>query len=197
MQNLTWHITSITKAQRAEIKGQKACILWLTGLSASGKSTIANLLESKLHALGLHTYLLDGDNIRMGINKDLGFDNVSRAENIRRIAEICRLFVDSGMIVIVAIISPFECDRDMARGLVEKHEFIEIFVDTPLSICEARDVKGLYKKARSGLIKNFTGIDSVYEVPKNPEIHLNNTDSNKDKHIDTIITYLTQHGYIA
>lgn len=196
MQNLTWHNTTITKQQRADLKKQKPCILWLTGLSASGKSTIANMLESRLYSLGIHTYLLDGDNVRMGINKDLGFDESGRAENIRRIAEVCRLFVDSGIIVIVAIISPFENDRNMARGLVSKDEFIEIFVDTPLSICEQRDIKGLYKKARSGEIKNFTGIDSIYESPKNPEIHLKNTNSNIDKHAETIIKYLIHNNYI-
>lgn len=194
--NLTWQNTNVKKAQRAIIKKQKPCVIWLTGLSASGKSTIANALELELYNMGLHTYLLDGDNVRMGLNSDLGFDNNSRAENIRRIAEVCRLFVDSGIIVISAIISPFENDRNMARELVEKDEFIEVFVDTPLSICEQRDPKGLYKKARSGEIKNFTGITSPYESPKNPEIHLQNTHSSIKKHVNEIIKYLKHNDYM-
>ncbi|EAK7842413.1 adenylyl-sulfate kinase, partial [Campylobacter jejuni] len=173
--NLTWHNTNITKEQRSKLKNQKPCVLWLTGLSASGKSTIANALEQKLHELGFHTYLLDGDNIRIGLNKDLGFDENSRVENIRRIAELCKLFVDSGLIILSAFISPFKSDRALARSLVKKDEFIEIFVDTPLELCEKRDPKGLYKKARNGEIKNFTGIDSSYEKPQNPEIHLQNS----------------------
>lgn len=196
MQNLTWQNTAISKEQRSSIKRQKPCVLWLTGLSASGKSTIANALELELYKMRLHTYLLDGDNMRMGINKDLGFDNVSRTENIRRIAEICRLFVDSGLIVISAIISPFENDRSMARGLVKANEFIEIFIDTPLSICEQRDSKGLYKKARNGEINNFTGINSPYEFPTNPEIHIKNTNSDIKKHVKTIIDYLKHNNYM-
>lgn len=194
--NLTWQNTNVKKTQRAIIKKQKPCVIWLTGLSASGKSTIANALELELYNMGLHTYLLDGDNVRMGLNSDLGFDNNSRAENIRRIAEVCRLFVDSGIIVISAIISPFENDRNMARELVEKDEFIEVFVDTPLSICEQRDPKGLYKRARSGEIKNFTGITSPYESPKNPEIHLQNTHSSIKKHVNEIIEYLKHNDYM-
>lgn len=170
--NLTWHTSSITKYQRAKLKKQKPCVLWLTGLSGSGKSTLANALEKRLFELGFHTYLLDGDNIRHGLNKDLGFDEISRVENIRRIGEVCKLFVDAGIIVIGAFISPFRKEREMIRGLFEKGEFVEIFVDTPLEICEKRDPKGLYKKARSGEIKNFTGIDSPYEAPEDPEIHI-------------------------
>lgn len=195
--NLTWHNTEISKEKRADIKKQKPCVIWLTGLSSSGKSTIANALESELYNMGLHTYLLDGDNVRMGLNSDLGFDNDSRVENIRRIAEVCRLFVDSGIIVISAIISPFEKDRNMARGIVKSDGFIEIFVDTPLLVCEKRDAKGLYKKARQGLISNFTGITSPYEAPKKPEIHLKNTDDTSIKsHVNTIIRYLKHNRYI-
>lgn len=170
--NLTWHTSSITKYQRAKLKNQKPCVLWLTGLSGSGKSTLANALEKRLFEQGFHTYFLDGDNIRHGLNKDLGFDEISRVENIRRIGEVCKLFVDAGIIVIGAFISPFKKEREMVRELFEKGEFVEIFVDTPLEICEKRDPKGLYKKARSGEIKNFTGIDSPYEAPEDPEIHI-------------------------
>ncbi|BEK43004.1 adenylyl-sulfate kinase [Campylobacter jejuni] len=194
--NLTWHNTNITKEQRSKLKNQKPCVLWLTGLSASGKSTIANALEQKLHELGFHTYLLDGDNIRIGLNKDLGFDENSRVENIRRITELCKLFVDSGLIILSAFISPFKSDRALARSLVKKDEFIEIFVDTPLELCEKRDPKGLYKKARNGEIKNFTGIDSPYEKPQNPEIHLQNSKAKLNENVDIILNYLKENGYI-
>lgn len=195
MDNLTWHNTSILKPQRAAIKNQKPCVLWLTGLSGSGKSTLANALEKRLFDLGYHTYLLDGDNVRMGLNKDLGFDEKSRTENIRRISEVCRLFVDSGLIVISAFISPFISDRGLARGLVEKDEFIEIFIDTPLELCEQRDPKGLYKRARNGEIENFSGISSPYERPQNPEIHLLG-DVSLDDNTESILIYLQKRGYI-
>ncbi|AXP09060.1 adenylyl-sulfate kinase [Campylobacter hepaticus] len=188
--NLTWHNTTITKIQRSKLKKQKPCVIWLTGLSGSGKSTLANALDKKLFSLGYHTYILDGDNIRHGINKDLGFDESSRVENIRRIAELCKLFVDSGLIIICAFISPFENERNLVRSLVEKDEFIEIFVDTPLEICEKRDPKGLYKKARNGEIKNFTGIDSPYEKPQKPEIYLINSKTKIADNVNIILDYL-------
>lgn len=186
--NLTWHDTKITKEQRSKLKNQKPCVLWLTGLSGSGKSTLANALEQRLFTMGYHTYLLDGDNVRHGLNKDLGFDENSRIENIRRIGEVCKLFVDSGLIVLCAFISPFCEERQIIRELLDKGEYIEIFVDTPIEICEKRDPKGLYKKARNGEIKNFTGIDSPYEVPKNPEIHIKS--ENLEENIETILKYL-------
>lgn len=192
--NLTWHDTKITKEQRTKLKNQKPCVLWLTGLSGSGKSTLANALEQRLFTMGYHTYLLDGDNVRHGLNKDLGFDENSRIENIRRIGEVCKLFVDSGLIVLCAFISPFCKERQIIRELLDKGEYIEIFVDTPIEICEKRDPKGLYKKARNGEIKNFTGIDSPYEAPKNPEIHIKS--ENLEENIETILKYLLQKGEI-
>ncbi|MDY4426029.1 MAG: adenylyl-sulfate kinase [Helicobacter sp.] len=192
--NLTWHDTKITKEQRSKLKNQKPCVLWLTGLSGSGKSTLANALEQRLFTMGYHTYLLDGDNVRHGLNKDLGFDENSRIENIRRIGEVCKLFVDSGLIVLCAFISPFCKERQIIRELLDKGEYIEIFVDTPIEVCEKRDPKGLYKKARNGEIKNFTGIDSPYEAPKNPEIHIKS--ENLDENIETILKYLLQKGEI-
>ena len=170
--NVQWQELFIDKWARAGLKGQKPCVLWFTGLSGSGKSTIANTLEKRLHALGRHTYMLDGDNVRHGLNKDLGFTDADRVENIRRVAEAARLFVDAGLIVMVSFISPFRSERRMARELVGEGEFIEIFVDTPLEVCEARDPKGLYRKARAGLIRNFTGIDSSYEAPEQAELAL-------------------------
>lgn len=186
--NLTWHTSNITKIQRAKLKNQKPCVVWFTGLSGSGKSTLANALEEKLFNLGYHTYILDGDNVRHGLNKDLGFDEASRIENIRRIGELCKLFIDSGLIVICAFVSPFEKDRAFVRSLLEKDEFIEVFVDIPLEICEKRDPKGLYKKARNGEIQNFTGINSPYEKPINPEIHIQKEDINEN--VDMIFEIL-------
>lgn len=194
--NTVWHESRLTKEQRAKLKNQKPCILWFTGLSGSGKSTLANALEVGLHKLGLHTYLLDGDNVRHGLNVDLGFDEASRIENIRRVGEVAKLFVDSGTIIITAFISPFISDRAQVRALVKEDEFIEIFVDTPIEICEKRDPKGLYKKARAGEIKNFTGIDSPYEKPRKHEIHILNYNKNIDESIDEIINYLKENGYI-
>ena len=174
-QNIFWQDTKISKKLRSSSNMHKPCILWLTGLSGSGKSTIANLIEKKLHVMGKKTYLLDGDNIRHGLNKDLGFTDQDRVENIRRVSEVSKLMIDAGLIVLVSFISPFSAEREMARYMVEKGEFIEIFVDAPLKVCEKRDKKGLYKKARAGIIKNFTGISSKYEKPKNPEIILNSS----------------------
>jgi bifunctional enzyme CysN/CysC len=171
-ENLHWQATTIDQAARASIKGQIPKCFWFTGLSGSGKSTIANLVEKRLHALGYHTYLLDGDNVRHGLNKDLGFTDEDRVENIRRVSEVAKLMTDAGLIVLVSFISPFRSERNMARELFSANEFAEVFVDTPIEICEARDVKGLYKKARAGMIPNFTGIDSPYEAPLAPEFHL-------------------------
>ena len=171
-------------------------MIWLTGLSASGKSTIADHLEQKLHASGKHTYLLDGDNVRHGLCRDLGFTDGDRVENIRRVAEVARLMTDAGLIVITSFISPFVAERQMARDLIGPAYFIEVFVDTPLALCESRDPKGLYKKARDGVLKNFTGIDSDYEAPVAPQITLSTVDCQAEALSDTIIDYLEQHHFI-
>ncbi len=194
--NILWHNHHVTKKDRSFIKQQRPCILWFTGLSGSGKSTIANALENKLYEMGKHTYLLDGDNVRHALNKDLGFSDSDRVENIRRIGEVSKLFADAGLIVITAFISPFCSDRDIARNLVKEGEFIEVFIDTPLEICEQRDPKGLYKKARAGEIADFTGISSPYESPKNPEIHLFCEQQTIDESVQIIITYLRLNGYL-
>jgi bifunctional enzyme CysN/CysC len=187
----------LDKAARAQMKGQKACVLWLTGLSGAGKSSIANFVEKKLHALGRHTYLLDGDNVRHGLNKDLGFTAVDRVENIRRVAEVAKLMVDAGLIVITAFISPFRAERRMARELMEAAEFIEIYVDTPLAVAEQRDPKGLYRKARRGELKNFTGIDSPYEVPEHAEMHIETTRLAPDAAADLIVAELSRRGILG
>lgn len=192
--NITWHDTKIDKAMRAQINGQKPCVLWFTGFSGSGKSSVADRLEQKLHELGKRTYLLDGDNVRHGLNKDLGFTDEDRVENIRRVAEVAKLLVDAGLIVVTSFISPFRSERQMARSMMDEGEFIEVFVDTPLEICEQRDPKGLYKKARAGELKNFTGIDSDYETPENAEIVLNAGDLDPDTLAVQIITYLNAHS---
>ena len=194
--NIVWHDHHVTKEERASIKVQKPCILWFTGLSGSGKSTIANAVESRLLELKKHTYLLDGDNIRMGLNKGLTFSEEDRIENIRRIGEVSKLFVDAGTIVLTAFISPFQKDRDHVRALVEDGEFIEVFIDTPLEVCESRDPKGLYKKARKGDIPNFTGISSPYEAPMKPEIHLKNDKISIEDVTQQIIDYLQKKEYI-
>ncbi len=170
--NVHWQHLDVDKAARARIKGQTPKVLWFTGLSGAGKSTIANQVEKRLHARGCHTFLLDGDNVRHGLNRDLGFTDEDRVENIRRVAEVARLMVDAGLIVLVSFISPFRAERQMARERFADGEFIEIFVDVPLDVAESRDVKGLYRKARAGQIPNFTGIDSPYEAPEAPELHL-------------------------
>ena len=195
-QNVHWQALDVNKRGRAQLSHQKPCILWFTGLSGAGKSTIANLIEKQLHAHGRQTYLLDGDNVRHGLNKDLGFTDQDRVENIRRVAEVARLMVDAGLIVMVSFISPFRSERRMARGLVEKGEFIEVFVDTPLRMAEARDAKGLYKKARRGELKNFTGIDSPYEAPENPEIHLDTTQLTPEAAAARVIAHLHEAGII-
>lgn len=189
-QNIHLQRLDIDKAVRSDQKNQKPCILWFTGLSASGKSTIANRVEKHLHLLGHHTYLLDGDNVRLGLNRDLGFTDAARVENIRRVAEVAKLMVDAGLIVLVSFISPFRSDRLMARGLVEPSEFIEIFVDAPLAVAEARDPKGLYKKARRGELPHFTGIDSPYEAPEFPELHLDTAKLSAEQASDTLIEHL-------
>lgn len=194
--NIHMQPVDIDKDARARIKGQKSCVLWLTGLSGAGKSTIANAVEKRLHAMGHHTYLLDGDNVRHGLNKDLGFTDADRVENIRRIAETSKLMVDAGLIVISAFISPFRAERDMARSMVEDNEFIEIHVDTPLEVAEERDVKGLYRKARDGKLSNFTGIDSPYEAPESPELHLDTTDTDVDAAVERIITSLKERNIL-
>ena len=179
--NLVWQDTRIDKAARARAVGQRPCILWLTGLPAAGKSTVADRVEQKLQALGRHTYLLDGDNVRHGLSRDLGFTDRDRVENIRRVAEVAKLMVDAGLIVIVSFISPFRSEREMARASVEEGEFFEIFVDAPIEVCEARDPKGLYAKARRGELANFTGIDSPYEPPEDPELRIDTTKLSPDE----------------
>jgi bifunctional enzyme CysN/CysC len=188
--NLRWQDVDIDKQALASLKSQKAGVVWLTGLSGSGKSTIANLVQRKLHASGRHTFLLDGDNVRHGLNRDLGFTDVDRVENIRRVAEVARLMVDAGLIVIVAFISPFRSERRSARQLMAEGEFVEVFVDTPLAVAEARDPKGLYRKARMGELKNFTGIDSPYEPPESPEIRLDTTALTPEAAAEQIVAYL-------
>jgi bifunctional enzyme CysN/CysC len=188
--NISWHKMSINKKTRSELNSQKPCVVWFTGLSGSGKSTIANILEQKLHTIGKRTYLLDGDNVRHGLNKDLGFTDTDRVENIRRVAEVSKLMVDAGLITLVSFISPFKSERQMARDLLSSDEFFEIFVNTPLEECEKRDPKGLYKKARAGELKNFTGIDSLYEEPENPDIILDTASSNAEELTDQIIKFL-------
>ncbi len=194
--NIHMQHVDVDKAARSASKGQKSCVLWFTGLSGAGKSSIANLVEKKLHASGHHTYLLDGDNVRHGLNKDLGFTDADRVENIRRIAEVSRLMVDAGLIVITAFISPFRSERGMARNLVEDHEFFEIYVDTPLEVAEQRDVKGLYKKARSGELNNFTGIDSPYEAPEQPELRIDTTTQSIEESADAVIDELRKRGIL-
>ena len=192
--NIEWHDMKVDKGARARANGQTPCVLWFTGFSGSGKSTVADALEQKLHALGRRTYLLDGDNVRHGLNKDLGFTDQDRVENIRRVAEVSKLMVDAGLIVLTSFISPFRAERAMARDLMEDGEFVEVFVDTPLEICEARDPKGLYKKARAGELKNFTGIDSDYEVPEAAEIVLKSGESDPEALADQIIQWLETRG---
>jgi bifunctional enzyme CysN/CysC len=188
--NVHWQATDVTRAHHAGLKNQKPAVLWLTGLSGAGKSTIANLVEKKLARMNRHTFLLDGDNVRHGLNKDLGFTDADRVENIRRVGEVAKLMTDAGLIVITAFISPFRAERDMVRSMMEPGEFMEVHIDTPLVEAEARDVKGLYKKARSGQLKNFTGIDSPYEPPQDPEIRIDTTAMSAEEAADAIIARL-------
>ena len=195
-ENTVWHEQNISKVQRASIKNQQPCLLWYTGLSGSGKSTVANAVDALLFKLGCHSYLLDGDNVRHGLNGDLGFSDESRVENIRRISEVSKLFLDAGLIVSTAFISPFAQDRNSARAKLEQGEFIEVFIDTPIDVCEQRDPKGLYKKARAGEIKDFTGIDSTYDVPENPEIHVKTAQLSIQECAEQIVNYLAEQGFI-
>jgi len=195
-ENTVWHEQHISKEQRASLKQQKPCLLWYTGLSGSGKSTVANAVDALLFKLGCHSYLLDGDNVRHGLNGDLGFSDESRIENIRRIGEVSKLFLDAGLIVSTAFISPFAQDRSSARAKLETGEFIEVYIDTPIDICEQRDPKGLYKKARAGEIKDFTGIDSTYDVPENPEIHVKTAEKSIQECAEQIVNHLVEQGFI-
>ncbi len=195
--NVHWQAVEVHKAAHSLLKGQKPCVVWFTGLSGAGKSTIADVVEQKLHAEGRHTYLLDGDNVRHGLNRDLGFTDADRVENIRRVAEVSGLMVDAGLIVLVSFISPFRAERQLARDRVDANEFIEVHVDTPLHVAEARDVKGLYKKARSGQLPNFTGIDSPYEPPESPELRVDTTTMTAEEAADRVIAALRQRSCMA
>ncbi len=194
---VVWHAHQVSRAQRAAQKKQKPCVIWLTGLSGSGKSTLANELEVELYEAGHHSYLLDGDNIRMGLNKGLGFSNEDRVENIRRIGEVAKLFADAGLIAITAFISPFRADRDLVRKLMAPGEFIEVYVKAPLDVCEKRDPKGMYKKARAGQIKQFTGIDSPYEAPEAPELTLDTSQSTVKESVAQLREFLLKRSIIA
>ena len=191
------HAATITKEDRQRLNGNKSAILWYTGLSGSGKSTLANKVEEKLFERGLHTYVLDGDNIRMGLNKGLGFTAEDRTENIRRIGEVAKLFVDAGVLVSTAFISPYIADRDMVRSIVKEGEFVEILIDCPIEICEQRDVKGLYEKARAGIIKNFTGVSDPYEAPIKPEIVVKTGELSLEDSAKQVIDYLIANNYIS
>lgn len=194
--NLTWHESIVSKVERAERKQQKPCVIWFTGLSGSGKSTLANALERALFERGHHCYLLDGDNVRQGLNSDLGFSDEARVENIRRIGETAKLFVDAGLIVMTAFISPFRTERELARNLVEDDEFIEVHVSASLDVCEERDPKGLYKKARAGEIPNFTGIGSAYEAPENPDMLVDTGSNDVAACAEQLVDYLAKKGVI-
>lgn len=196
LSNIVWHNHKVTRADRAANKHQKPCLLWFTGLSGSGKSTIANALDVALHQRGYHTFLLDGDNVRHGLCQDLGFSDHDRVENIRRIGEVSKLFTDAGLIVLSAFISPFTSDRRMVRRLFPAGEFIEVFMDTPLDTCEARDPKGLYEKARAGEIMHFTGIDSPYEPPERPEVRIDTSVMDIDSCVESLITFLSNRELI-
>ncbi|WFC14820.1 adenylyl-sulfate kinase [Aeromonas salmonicida] len=196
MSNIVWHQHAVSKQSRSELKGQKPLVIWFTGLSGAGKSTLAGALEQALAAKGKHTYLLDGDNVRHGLCGDLGFDDAARQENIRRVGEVAKLMVDAGLMVLTAFISPFRAERALVRNLVGEGEFVEVFVDVPLAVCEERDPKGLYKKARAGEIRNFTGIDSAYEAPEQPEIHLLNAGKPVEVLVDELLNALRQRGLI-
>jgi len=193
--NITAHNFKLTKSNRETIKNQKACTIWMSGLSGSGKSTIANSLETTLHSFNNHTYILDGDNTRLGLNKGLGFSEEDRNENLRRVAEVCKLMNDAGLIVICSFISPFEKNRQLAKEIIGEN-FIEFFVDTDLSVCEERDPKGLYKKARLGEIKDFTGISSPFEIPENAIVLKNNVQEDLDKNVQIILEHLQNKNYL-
>lgn len=194
--NIVWHEANVHKEDRKKLNGHGSCIIWFTGLSGSGKSTLSHALDEALYQRKARSYVLDGDNIRHGLNKDLGFSDEARTENIRRIGEVAKLFIDAGLIVMTAFISPFRKDRDIVRELVQEGEFIEIFVKCPLDVCENRDPKGLYKKARNGEIKQFTGIDSPYEEPVNPEFVIETDKMSVDEAVKNIINYLVSKGVL-
>jgi adenylyl-sulfate kinase len=194
-ENIVWQPTTVGRAQRARASGQRGAVLWFTGLSGSGKSTVANAVETRLNALNRLTYLLDGDNIRTGLCADLSFSDADRQENIRRVAHVSKLFWDANLLTLVSFISPFRTERALARDLIGA-DFIEIFVDAPLEVCESRDVKGLYKKARAGGIPSFTGISSPYEAPESPEIHLPTGEESLDQSVERVLSYLRDRGYI-
>lgn len=195
--NLTWHVGEVDKEARTKAHGHRGAILWFTGLSGSGKSTIGHRVERMLIERGAFAYVLDGDNVRHGLNSDLGFAAEDRVENIRRVGEVARLFSDAGALVVSAFISPYRRDRDRIRGLVPEGEFVEVFVDTPLEVCEARDPKGLYKKARAGEIKNFTGLDAPYEPPEHPDVHLETATLSVDEAAEQVIRYLETNAILG
>jgi adenylylsulfate kinase len=195
--HIVWHHSSVSKQDRRKNNNHHSCILWFTGLSASGKSTIANAVSKALYERNIQQYVLDGDNIRHGLNKDLGFTDLDRTENIRRIGEVAKLFVDGGQIVLTAFISPFQADRNLVRALVPDDEFIEIYVECSIKTCAGRDPKGLYEKAKKGEIKNFTGISSPYEAPINPEIKLNTDELSIHQCVDTVLQYLRNKNFIG
>lgn len=195
-ENIVWHDTTITKKERQQNNLHKSCIVWFTGLSGSGKSTLANAVEKELFQRKVHTYVLDGDNVRLGLNKGLGFSDADRKENIRRIGEVAKLFVDAGVITLTAFISPFREDRELVRLLVAEDEFIEIFVDAPLETCESRDPKGLYEKARSGIIPNFTGISSPYEQPVNPDLIIETDKLTIEESVAKVIQLLEEKYFV-
>lgn len=196
-ENIVWHHHMVDKNSRAELKQQKPAVLWFTGLSGSGKSTLAGALEQALASKGYHTYLLDGDNVRHGLCQDLGFSDTDRKENIRRVGELCKLMADAGLIVLSAFISPQKKERELVRSLLPEGEFIEVYINASLEVCEQRDPKGLYKKARAGEITNFTGIDSAYQVPEKPQIELINNDTSIDILLEQCLTYLRDSGIIT
>lgn len=195
--NVVWHQATVTRARREQLNGHRAVNLWFTGLSGSGKSTLAHAVEERLHTLGCRTFVFDGDNVRHGLCRDLGFGLEERKENIRRIAEMCKLFLEAGVIALTAFISPLERDRQRAREIIGPEDMLEIHCDCPLEICEQRDVKGMYKKARAGLIKNYTGISSPYEVPTNPALRVDTGSRPLAECVDEIIALLTQRSFIA
>jgi bifunctional enzyme CysN/CysC len=196
-QNIHWQALEVDKTAQIALKGHRPCVVWFTGLSGAGKSSIANMVEKRLHALGVHTTTLDGDNVRHGLNKDLGFTEADRVENIRRVAEVSRLMVNAGLVVLVSFISPFRAERAMARELVADGEFCEVFVDTPLHVAESRDVKGLYGKARRGELTNFTGIDSPYEPPEDPELRIDTTVLTPEEAAESVVARLRALGVLG
>ena len=194
--NITWHETTVTAEDREQLLNQKGCVIWFTGLSGSGKSTLANAVEHVLHQQRHHTYVLDGDNVRHGLNKNLGFSPEDREENIRRVGEVAKLFADAGTVVMTAFISPYRADRDQARALITEGRFVEVFVDCPLEVCEERDTKGLYKKARAGEIKEFTGISAPYEPPLNPEVKINSAELSIEECAEAVVSALVKAGLV-